>query len=63
MSSTERNTGRRPRSKAWFYYSVLAVLSLCAVFGGFPQGVAGFLIFGAYSVYLYRGGRFVLWIW
>jgi hypothetical protein len=53
---------RKKRSIAWIYY---AVLSVAAGFAGF-QAPAVFLIAlacGAYSAYLFRGGRFVLWIW
>ena len=59
--STVRPT--RKRSKAWLYYSVLAVLSLFAI----PSTHGASLLFtaaaGAYAAYLYRGGRIVFWIW
>jgi hypothetical protein len=51
------------RSKAWIYYMVLALISLTAVFAGKPVGLLGMAAFGLYSRYLFRGGRFVLWIW
>jgi hypothetical protein len=53
---------RRKASIAWIYYGVLAVVGVVAGF----QVPAAFLFAvacGAYSAYLFRGGRFVLWIW
>jgi hypothetical protein len=64
----ENDTGQpsRPtkkRSLAWIYYAIIA--SICA-FIGFNT-TAGLLVPAAlcalYSVYLFRGGRFVVWIW
>jgi hypothetical protein len=52
----------RQRSAVWLYYAAIAT----------GAGVIGFahpgsflvaLAAGAYSTYLYRGGRWVLWIW
>jgi len=42
---------------------VLALISLTTVFAGKPVGLLGMAAFGLYSRYLFRGGRFVLWIW
>jgi hypothetical protein len=53
----------RARSKAWIYYLILAICSLLAVFAGKPVGLLGTLLFGAYSYYLYQGGRVVIWFW
>jgi membrane protein CcdC involved in cytochrome C biogenesis len=53
----------RKRSVAWVYYAILA---LCFVFAAFAVTASAFvaaLVCGAYSVYLFRGGRFVVWIW
>lgn len=54
---------RRRRSIAWVYYAILAAVGL---YVGFDVN-ASLLIPGAlcalYSVYLFRGGRFVVWIW
>jgi hypothetical protein len=57
--------GRRAscRSKAWIYYAILAVLSIVSVLAGKPIGLLGTLLFGAYSYYLYQGGRVVIWFW
>lgn len=54
---------RRRRSKAWFYYAGLTVLSFCVLCTGQLIGLVGMALFGLYSFYLYRGGRFVFWFW
>ncbi len=56
-------TQARRRSKAWVYYLILAVLSFIALCTGQVAGLAGMVLFGAYSRYIYRGGRHVFWIW
>lgn len=61
--TTEIIPGRKSRSKAWIYYSVLSGLSFIAVFTGQIAGLAGTALFGLYAIYLYRGGRFVIWFW
>lgn len=53
----------RRRSKAWIYYTILAVLSLIGVFLGQTVGLAAAALFGLYARYLYRGGRIVIWFW
>lgn len=53
----------RRRSKAWVYYSILALLSFIAVCTGQLAGLAGMALFGLYARYLYRGGRIVVWFW
>ena len=59
----QENQKRRRRSVAWVYYAILSAVGLYA---GFDVN-ASLLIPGAlcalYAVYLFRGGRFVLWIW
>jgi hypothetical protein len=55
-------TQPRKRSKAWVYYTLLAVGSLIAAFSH-PIGLLGLVLFGLYAWYLYRGGQFVLWFW
>jgi hypothetical protein len=59
---TPQHRGRR-RSKAWIYYAILAVCSLITVFTGKPIGLLGTLLCGAYSYYIYQGGRIVIWFW
>ncbi|MCW2940945.1 MAG: hypothetical protein JWN00_3930 [Actinomycetia bacterium] len=54
---------RPKRSKAWILYGVLAVSSLFAIPSHPVQGIIGSVVCGLYSRYLFRGGRFVLWIW
>jgi hypothetical protein len=51
------------RSKAWVYYLILAVLSFIALCTGQSGGLVGMALFGLYSLYLYRGGRIVVWFW
>lgn len=63
QETQQENPRRRRRSIAWVYYAILAAVGL---YLGFDVN-ASLLIPGAlcamYSVYLFRGGRFVLWIW
>jgi hypothetical protein len=50
------------RSAVWMYYAGIAVVATAAGF----QHAAGLLIAvpaAAYAAYLYRGGRWVVWIW
>jgi hypothetical protein len=42
---------------------VLSCASLAILFTGQVVGLAGFIICGGYALYLYRGGRFVIWFW
>ena len=52
----------RVRSRAWVYYTVIAVGA--TVFGfSHPALLLIAAVAGIYAAYLYRGGRFVLWIW
>jgi hypothetical protein len=62
MTAQPPGTAKR-RSKAWLYYAVLSVLSFIAACSGQVIGLVGTALFGLYSVYLYRGGRFVFWFW
>ena len=52
----------RRRSLAWVYYAAVTVVAIVIGFGG-PAFFAVALLTGLYSVYLYRGGRWVLWLW
>ena len=55
--------GRR-RSVAWVYYTILAVLGpIFTISQGHPSGLVVTALCGAYATYLFRGGRFVIWIW
>jgi hypothetical protein len=54
----------RKRSIAWLYYTVLAAVAVAAAVNtGNAQWLLASLGCGAYATYLFRGGRFVLWIW
>lgn len=57
------NTPTRRRSKAWIYYGLIAVLGLVAAPGTSGASLLVTLIAGAYAVYIYGGGRYVIWIW
>ncbi|WP_043717805.1 hypothetical protein [Kutzneria sp. 744] len=58
-----QNKPTRKRSLAWIYYSVIAVVATCFGFATDIRALLLAVIAAAYAVYLYRGGRFVLWIW
>jgi hypothetical protein len=53
----------RRRSKAWIYYSILCGASFVTLCAGHLAGLGGSVLFGAYAIYLFRGGRFVIWFW
>lgn len=53
----------RKRSVAWVYYSIITVLLLIVAVSSVFAAVLPALVTAAYSLYLYRGGRFVLWLW
>jgi hypothetical protein len=59
----ENTKPKRKRSVAWLYYALISIVSLIAAFGVDPRALIVTAVCGAYSVYLFRGGRFVLWIW
>lgn len=59
----ETSPTTRRRSKAWIYYTILAVLSVGTVITGHLAGLAGAALFGLYARYLFKGGRVVIWIW
>jgi hypothetical protein len=59
----ETASGRRQRSKAWIYYSILAGASFITLCTGRPVGLLGMALFGLYARYIYRGGRVVIWFW
>lgn len=52
----------RVRSRAWAYYAVIAVFGVIVAFSH-PITLLVTLVAGIYSVYLYRGGRWVIWFW
>jgi hypothetical protein len=61
MSSSPMNgSTRRRRSKAWIFYLVLTMASVFAVGSAGPQVLIATVLLGLYTLYLYRGGRIVL---
>ena len=61
MSATA--SGRR-RSVAWVYYAIIAILGVVSAFSTGQTGILPpALLCAAYSTYIFRGGRFVVWIW
>ena len=48
---------------AHWLWLLLAVAALVAAFSGKPSTLFVTLIAGAYSAYLFRGGRVVIWFW
>jgi hypothetical protein len=59
-----QSAGQRRRSKAWVYYSLLAVASFVVLCSGQAvPGLLGMALFGLYARYLYGGGRVVIWFW
>lgn len=55
---------QRRLSAARFYYAALAILGvIVAISSQQPKVLLGAAACAAYSVYLFRGGRFVIWIW
>jgi hypothetical protein len=52
----------RKRSLAWIYYTIIAIAGVVVAFS-YPQTLLVSLVAGAYALYLYRGGRWVIWFW
>ena len=60
--STERRA--RKRSVAWVYYSVITlILAVASIKTGAYGGLALAGATALYAGYIFRGGRWVLWIW
>jgi hypothetical protein len=60
----QRSTCRRKRSVAWVYYTILATLCLIgSINAADARLLLPTMLCAAYATYLYRGGRFVFWIW
>lgn len=57
------NRRRRPHYIAALFYLFVAVLGVAALVSGQFVGIVVTLIAAPYSVYLFRGGRVVVWIW
>jgi hypothetical protein len=54
---------RKPHWIAGTFYLVLAVGGLIATAHGQLVGLLATILCGLYAVYLYRGGRVVIWFW
>lgn len=63
VNETPLRQRSRKRSVAWIFYAILATASLFTLPSIGPKSLLGTALFGLYSWYLFRGGRFVLWIW
>lgn len=51
----------KKRSPAWLFWALLTVGALLAALSGTPWLALLALATGAYAVYLFRGGRIVVW--
>ena len=63
QNNNPQNKATRKRSVAWIYYSIIAAFCTCVGFATDIRALLPAALAAAYAVYLYRGGRFVLWIW
>lgn len=54
---------RRPHYIAGTFYLLIAIFGVVFGVSQQPSLLIGAAIAGLYSVYLFRGGRFVIWIW
>jgi hypothetical protein len=59
--SVRRTADGRSRSVAWVFYGLIAIIGL-VISPSHHHFLLGALISGSYAAYLFRGGRFVLWI-
>lgn len=61
---TEPTQGRRRvHWVAAAFWSLVAVGSFIGGVTGQPAALVAAVLSGLYAAYLFRGGRFVLWIW
>jgi hypothetical protein len=54
---------RKPRWVLGSFWAFWALIGLIATFAGVWWGILFALAAGAYSVYLFRGGRYGFWFW
>jgi hypothetical protein len=59
---TREGAGGHRRSATWMYYAVIALVATALGFSH-PASFLLALAAGAYATYLFRGGRWVIWIW
>ncbi len=62
-SQSKQSQRRKPRYAAATFYLVLTVALFVFGVSGNPQSLIGAAVVGLYTVYLFRGGRFVLFFW
>lgn len=64
-SQTTATTGRRrrPHYVAATFYLIIAIAGVVVGVSQAPAALIAAVVAGLYSVYLFRGGRFVIWIW
>jgi hypothetical protein len=53
----------RHRSKAWIYYTVIAIGALFGIPSSPAVAIIVAIAAGFYALYLYRGGTVVIWFW
>jgi hypothetical protein len=51
------------RSRAWIYYGIIALLGLLLAPSTHWQTLWATVGCGAYAVYIFRGGKYVYWVW
>lgn len=65
INTTTSSTARKAKIHwvAAMFYLLLAVGGIVMASSGKPSGLVATAVAGAYSVYLFRGGRVVVWFW
>ena len=53
----------RKRSRAWIYYGILAAASLAVAPSSHGKTILPGLALAAYAIYIFRGGKYVYWVW
>lgn len=53
----------RKRSLAYIYYGIVALICLIGTVSAGPVALLVAALMGGYAIYLYRGGRIVIWFW
>lgn len=60
---TRQHARRRRRSIAWIYYAIIAVVALFGIPSTHGLSLIAVAVAAAYAIYLFRGGRIVIWFW
>lgn len=66
MSQERFEPVRKRRKPHWFagtFYLAFAVLGIVAAVQGVPSGLFVTVVAGLYALYLFRGGRIVIFFW